>query len=81
MNLDHQDEDVWGDDPTVKHHDVLRIASQNVRGLPNFASGYKNQQINETIKKFDIDVLLLSEINIHWRATDAYNSWYEGTKI
>ena len=57
-NLTHKDDDTWGDTETWKHPDVLRIASQNVRGLPPYASGVKNLQLHETIQELHIDILL-----------------------
>ena len=79
-NLDESDQEKWGDDDAVKHHEAIRIASQNVRGLPPFKSGYKNQQICNTIKTRDIDIFLIQEINLYWKTVDAFESWYERMK-
>ena len=51
------------------------------RGLPVHKSGMKNKQLGEIIKNNEIDVLLIQEINIHWRAVDEFDSWYERMKM
>ena len=50
-NLTAKDEDLWGDNHLYKHPDVIRIGSQNIRGLSPYTSGLKNQQIIDTINE------------------------------
>ena len=55
-NLDEKDEETWGDDDKQKHPEVIRIASQNIRGLSPYKSGHKNHQVCNMItqRKFDV---------------------------
>ena len=64
----------------TKHHEVIRIGTQNARGLTQYVSSHKNIQLRETIDDFNLDVLLLSEINVYWKNVSPFDSWAERMK-
>ena len=74
-NLSVKDDDRWGDNIETKHHEVLRIGAQNVHGLSQYESGFKNRQLSTTMDEFKLDVFLISELNLYWRNVGQFDSW------
>ena len=77
--------DFWGDSILhVTSSSHLRVATININGLPKDVQHVKNDTLRESIDRYKIDVLGLSEINVKWdriypsnRLKQRVSRWWE----
>jgi exonuclease III len=61
----------WGDTLERKETGTLRFAFRNVNSLPAFAAHSKNDELIQDIRKAQLDIFGMSEININWSRIQA----------
>ena len=79
----------WGDKiSSKKETNNLRVAFQNINGFGANKEAIKHQIIREFIKKNEIDIYAISEVNVNWRITSKKNSineltrgWFEQQRV
>jgi hypothetical protein len=73
--LHHSDR--FGDDVSVKSKNTLRIAFQNIGGLPIQRSDIKEDYIRLGLSNWNFDVFGLVKTNLDWRLIEEQNKlWY-----
>ena len=70
-------DDAWGD--THKFHQVetIRIAFQNIQGLPRFPYAEKHKQLRDLVDKLHCDFLGIAELNLHFSKLKSHEQWKE----
>ncbi len=83
-----QPTDRYGDDIPVKSKQTLRIAFQNIGGLPIQCSDIKEDYIRLGLSTWDFDIFGLVQTNLDWHLIDEDNKlwartreWWEHTHI
>ena len=64
-------------DTNNKLHGSIRIAHQNVHGIPESKKCSKSYDMIKTFKEWEIDVWGMSETNIIWHNIGYHNQWKE----
>ena len=58
--------EIWGDFIIRKEGDTIRIMFQNINGLPTFNKHSKNDILLGMLEDYDVDIMAMTEINVHW---------------
>ena len=78
MGNNDESDNAWGDKCEEKPEDVIRIAFQNIQGLPiNPYSNKHTQQIADLINTQHIDSLGLAELNLNFPQLQSSAQWRE----
>ena len=57
----------------------MRIALQNIQLLPESSRHYKSRQLITHIAQAELDILMINEVGLNWKAVSADNQWAERT--
>ena len=71
------DAECFGDPPTDKNNNVLRISFKNISSLPLSKTHYKNWQLLNFVRKRGINAYLMAEIGLHWPSVPQDQGWEE----
>ena len=77
---DDTTDDNWGDPILPKPPSTVRIAFQNIQGLPLYPYDAKHQQIISCIDQLQLDVFGLVEINLNFSRLPSHQQWKERFK-
>lgn len=82
------EEENWGDSIQQKDAATIRIMFQNVNGLPRRNNEFNNRSLYGVIADHNIDIFMMSEINVNWRNIPEdhklycrMNKWFEALHI
>jgi hypothetical protein len=78
-NITLNDAEAFADKMRAKPANTVRLALHNVQLLPPNARHYKSRQLIQHISQAELDVLLMNEVGLNWRALPAGNQWVERT--
>ena len=82
QSTDNIDNGVYGDTITELQEDqYFKLGFLNVNGLQAEKWKEKNTEIFRTIKKYQFDVMGLSEVNIYWPKINHTNRWEDRVAI
>jgi hypothetical protein len=76
-NITLDDAEAFADIMKTKPRHTIRIALQNIQLLPENARHYKSRQLINHIVQAELDVLLMNEVGLNWKAVSADNQWVE----
>ena len=65
----------FGDNPDRRLVGSTRVLFQNVQGLPQSPGHEKHDKLKKWIRKDDIDIVLLAELNLFWPAVTLGHHW------
>ena len=71
------DVEEYGDTMRRKNDSTLRIMLHNINRLPLSGNTSKSHKLISTIAYKQIDIALLTEIGLFWKAVDNKEQWYE----
>lgn len=82
QSLEGEVEDPWGDIRLAAHSspNLVRIAFLNIHGLPVSRTAAKNISLFNFITSQEIDIIGLSELNLHWPSLSVADRWSERTR-
>jgi hypothetical protein len=78
-NITLDDAEAFADTMQNKQPNTVRIALQNIQLLPENARHYKSRQLVSHIIQAELDVLMMNEVGLNWKAVAADNQWVERT--
>jgi hypothetical protein len=76
-NITLNDAEEFADKMRDKPANTVRLALQNEQLIPANARHYKSRQLINHISQAQLDVLLMNEVGLNWRALSAENQWIE----
>jgi hypothetical protein len=79
-NITLQDAESFADKMETKQPNTVRIALQNIQLLPVNSRHYKSRQLINHMIQAELDVLMMNEIGLNWRAVPADDQWVERTQ-
>ena len=78
-NITLNDSEAFADKMKTKQRNTVRIALQNIQLLPENSRHYKSRQLITHIAQAELDVLMMNEVGLNWKAVPADNQWVERT--
>ena len=57
----------------------MRCAFININGLPQKVDTPKERQLQKFIIDYDLDILGVAEVNLHWHKVQRHEKWEERT--
>jgi hypothetical protein len=85
---DNESEHEWGDWCGEKEEGILRIGSINIGTFPSNKAHKKLHLLQEFIKRHDIDIMGLQEINTHWKKkvmteqiSELTQGWFSNSRL
>ena len=73
-------DDIWGDAPHAKSPSTIRLAFQNIQGLPRFPHSEKHQQIISLFDELQLDSFGIAEVNLNLPRLPSSQQWRERFK-
>ena len=73
-------QEYYGDKLAKKSKNTVRVVLNNVNSIGLYANGIKDELIREFMCKWDVDILGLTEANVHWGKVKKKDNWYERTE-
>ena len=79
-DADEMLDNAWGDLPSAKRPYTIRLAFQNIQGLPRFPYSEKHQQIISLFDQLQLDSLGIAEVNLNFSRLPSSQQWKERFK-
>ena len=79
-NITLQDSEAFADKMGTKQRNTVRIALQNIQLLPANSRNFKSKHLVNYIIQAELDIFMMNEVGLNWRAVSADNQWVERTQ-
>ena len=73
-------QEYYGDKLAKKSKNTVRVVLNNVNSIGLYANGIKDELIREFMCERDVDIMGLTETNVHWGKVKKRDNWYERTE-